>query len=245
MAKAFARSEALAWQVCRGQYGPLLTTLLVLCLAAPVLTGGVVKGALLDTVMSCVVLTGLYAADPGRRSLVIGFGLACLTLATHRLVTVYHFESLHAGHYLLILAVLAYTVRTILWSVIRDNRVTIETIKGAVCVYLLIGLTWVYVFVMIDMTFPHSFRIEPSLEGLVEGHLLVRRQLHHLLYFSFATLTTLGYGDIVPLRGVAQTACYLEAIVGQVFLTVLVARLVGMHISRPSSVADPGPAPDE
>ncbi len=237
MARVFVRSEALVWQVCRGQYGPLFTSLLFLCVAAPVLTGDVVKGALLDATMSCIVLTGLNAADPGRRSLVIGFALACLTLTTHRLVTIFHSEALHAGHYLVILAVLAYTARTILWAVIRDSRVTIETIKGAVCVYLLIGLTWVYVFVTIDMAFPGSFRIEPSSEGLAVGHILVRRQLHHLLYFSFATLTTLGYGDIVPLRGVAQTACYLEAIVGQVFLTVLVARLVGMHISRPS---DPG-----
>ena len=62
-----------------------------------------------------------------------------------------------------------------------------------------------------------------------------------LLYLSFCTLTTLGYGDIIPLRGVAQTACYLEAVVGQIFLTVLVARLVGMHISRPPAV----PLPEE
>ena len=72
-----------------------------------------------------------------------------------------------------------------------------------------------------------------STEVREAGHLLIRQDLHRLLYFSFCTLTTLGYGDVVPLRGFAQTACYMEAIVGQIFLTVLVARLVGMHISRP------------
>jgi hypothetical protein len=118
--------------------------------------------------------------------------------------------------------------------------VTIETIKGAVCVYLLVGLMWVYVFVMIDIAFPGSFRIEPTAEVRSTGHLLVRQDLHRLLYLSFCTLTTLGYGDIVPLRGIAQTACYLEAVFGQIFLTVLVARLVGMHISRPPAVPLPG-----
>jgi hypothetical protein len=241
MARAFAKSEALFLHVGRGQYGPLLTSLLVLCLAAPLLEGGTLKGALLDAVMCVIVLTGLYAADPRRRSLVIGFALASLTLATHRLVTVYHYEPLHALHYFLILIVLAYTARTILWAVIRDSQVTIETIKGALCVYLLIGLAWVYVFAAIDMAYPGSLKIPTSAESAERAHLLVRQDLHRLLYFSFCTLTTLGYGDIVPLRGVAQTACYLEAILGQIFLTVLVARLVGMHISKPPPVPAPGP----
>ena len=240
MAKAFERSEIMIWRVCRGQYGPLLMALLVLCLSAPALVGGTFKGTLLDAAMSCIVLTGLYAADPGRRALVIGFALACVTLATHRLVTVVHLEPLHLAHYAIILLVLAYTARTILWAVIRDSRVTIETIKGAVCVYLLGGLIWVYVFAMIDMTFPGSFRIALTGEELAAGHLLVRLDLHRLLYLSFCTLTTVGYGDIVPLRGAAQTACYLEAITGQIYLTVLVARLVGMHISR---APWDGPAP--
>ncbi|HEY2155318.1 MAG TPA: ion channel [Isosphaeraceae bacterium] len=241
MVRAFAKSELLVTRICRGQYGPLLTALLVLCVAAPVLTGSVFKGALLDAAMSCIVLTGLYAADPRRRSLVIGFALACITLATHRLIQFVHYEPLHMVHYALIFSVLAYTARTILWAVVRDSRVTLETIKGAVCVYLLIGLTWVYLFVMIDMATPGSFRIAPSAAAAAEGHLLIRQELHRLLYLSFCTLTTLGYGDIVPLRGVAQTACYLEAVVGQIFLTVLVARLVGMHISRPPAV----PLPEE
>jgi hypothetical protein len=245
MARASAKSKALLVHVGRGQYGPLLTALLVLCLAAPLLEGGPLKGAMLDTAMSAIVVTGLYAADPRRRSLVIGFTLACVTLATHRLVTVFHYEPLHALHYLLNLVILAYTARTILWAVIRDSQVTIETIKGALCVYLLIGLSWVYVFAAIDMAYPGSLKIPVSSESAERAHLLVRQDLHRLLYFSFCTLTTVGYGDIVPLRGVAQTASYLEAILGQIFLTVLVARLVGMHISQPPPVPAPGPEPDD
>jgi Ion channel len=236
MAKSLTKPETLVWRTCGGQYGPLLTALLFLCLAAPALTGGELKGALLDAAMSCIVLTGLYAAAPGRKAIVIGFALACLTLAMHRLVTIVHIEAIHALHYALNLAILVYAARTILWAVVRDRQVTIETIKGAVCVYLLLGLIWVYVFVTIDMVFPGSFRITMTAETKLVGHLLVRQELHRLLYLSFCTLTTLGYGDVIPLRSVAQTACYLEAVVGQVFLTVLVARLVGMHISRvPSS----------
>jgi hypothetical protein len=51
-----------------------------------------------------------------------------------------------------------------------------------------------------------------------------------LTYFSFVTLTTLGYGDIRPLTSFARTACWLEAVIGQLYLTVLIARLVGLHL---------------
>jgi hypothetical protein len=230
MANAITRSEALLARAFGGQYGPLLTSLLGLCLAAPGLTGGTVKGALQDAAMGCIVLAVVYSTAPGRRSLAVGLTLAFVALASHRISVRHHVEAVHV---LFLLAILAYATLTILAAVVRDTVVTVETIKGAVCVYLLIGLAWVYLFVQIDLVFPGSFRIEPSPEGVAEGHLLVRRQLPRLLYFSFSTLTTLGYGDIVPLRGPGQTACYLEAVVGQVYLTVLVARLVGMHISQP------------
>ena len=215
-----------------GRFGPLLVALLILCLAAPGLTGGPLKGGLLDILMSCIVLAGLYAANPRRRSIGIGLALTTATLAIHRMVTVSDADWLRGFHYALILSILAFAMLSILSAVVHDTVVTLETIKGAVCVYLLVGLAWVYVFALIDMIFPGSFKIAPSAEGAEVGHLLVRRQLPQLLYFSFATLTTLGYGDIVPLRGPSQTACYLEAIVGQMYLAVLVARLVGMHITH-------------
>jgi len=232
MVIAGARSQSMVFQVCAGQYGPLLTSLMALCVAAPGLTGGPVKGGLLDLVMSCIVLTGIHAASPNRRSVAVGLGLAFATLASHRYVTVFHDEFVHGLHYILTLSILVYAILAILSAVVRDSVVTIETIKGAVSVYLLIGLAWVYVFALIDMLFHGSFKIPLSPEGVAEGHLLIRRQLPRLLYLSFCTLTTLGYGDIVPLRSPAQTACYLEAVVGQIYLTVLVARLVGMHITR-------------
>lgn len=236
-----ARPKPMILQVCGGQYGPLLTSLIALCVAAPGLTGNSLKGVLLDFILSCIVLTGIYAASPNLGSIVVGLGLALATLATHRADSVIHDEFAHGLHYLITLAVLAYAIRAILAAVVRDSVVSIETIKGAVSVYLLIGLLWVYVFVLIDMLFHNSFRIDPQPEVSIEGHLLVRRQLPELLYLSFCTLTTLGYGDIVPLRGPAKTACYLEAVVGQIFLTVLVARLVGMHISRATSEVGTSP----
>jgi voltage-gated potassium channel len=184
--------------------------------------------------ISVVMLTGIYASSRLRRSVTIGAGLAVPALASHWGTYLIPHHVAYALHYTLTILLLSYATTTILAAVVGDAQVTIETIKGAVCVSLLLGLTWVYFFGLIDLSAPDSFRIAKGPDSLRAGHILVAEMFPRMVYFSFATLTTLGYGDIVPQSAPAQTFCYLEAIVGQVFLTVLVARLVGMHISQPS-----------
>ena len=87
-----------------------------------------------------------------------------------------------------------------------------------------------FAYVLIDIYFPSSF------SGLTlpvaDGHFLIAKHFFRYVYFSFTTLTTLGYGDIHPLSQPAQALTYLEAVAGQFYLTVLVARLVGLHLSK-------------
>jgi len=78
-----------------------------------------------------------------------------------------------ALHYGLSLVILAYTTCAILLAIIRDSQVTIETLKAAVCVYLLLGLVWVYVYALIDLALPGSFLIRLEDEGIHFGHLVV------------------------------------------------------------------------
>ena len=90
---------------------------------------------------------------------------------------------------------------------------------------MLIGYTWTFVYALLDATQPGAFRPpdQTSPTGLNERILELR-------YLSFMTLTTVGYGDVVPRSPTARTLCMLEAVMGQIYLTVLVARLVGLHI---------------
>ena len=221
-------------QLLGSRYGALLAALLLLLVLAPFVDRRVLASGLNDVLLCGVLTAGLYAATGLRRSLLFGLLMAVPVLATHRLASVVPYRAIHALHYALTIALLAYATRTILLAILVDSRVTIETIKGAICVYLLLGLTWAYLDAVIDLVSPNSFRFEvPEPTGDVIGHALVTENMTKLIYFSFCTLTTLGYGDIYPASAPARTFAYLEAIVGQVYLTVLVARLVGMHISQP------------
>ena len=110
---------------------------------------------------------------------------------------------------------------TMLSHVLKDEVVTGEKVSAAICVYLLIGLIWALLFSLAHYFEPGSFRIESA-------------DLSHFIYYSFITLSTLGYGDITPLSASARALSYVEAITGQLYLTVLVARLVGLHIAHHS-----------
>ena len=112
-------------------------------------------------------------------------------------------------------------VALILSHVLRAERVSREKIFGALSVYLIFGVVWGLVFMLEDFLVPGSFRYG---EGVRTGA--------EMVYFSFVTLTTLGYGDIVPISPSARALATLEALTGQLYLTVLVARLVALHITH-------------
>ena len=113
----------------------------------------------------------------------------------------------------------------------KVSPANINRLVGAGCIYLLSGSIWGIVYFLLSVVSPASFA------GIVGE--TWSEQLNEFTYHSFVTLTTLGYGDVTPVEPVARTLCYLEAVLGQLYLTVLVAALVGMHIANRRSVFSP------
>lgn len=108
-------------------------------------------------------------------------------------------------------------------QVFRRDRVDLNKIVGALCIYLLIGAVWAIFYQLLEDLVPGSFA---GVDGH-QGYALSWR----LLYFSFVTLTTLGYGDVLPLTVYAESLVLLEAILGQFYLAVLVAGLISAYLS--------------
>jgi hypothetical protein len=117
------------------------------------------------------------------------------------------------------ISVLFYLVTIYLLSkrLFHTHKVTSDTIKGGICAYLLIGFAWATLYSLLIQVNPESFTISAGKEMMY-------------VHFSFTTLTTLGYGDIVPRTRFAAILTNSEAILGQLYLTIFVARLVGLYI---------------
>jgi hypothetical protein len=112
-----------------------------------------------------------------------------------------------------------------LWHLIRAQRVTTETLIGAVSGYLLLGIAFGLVFGIIEVVTPGALRL-----GLTDGASLTAKG-PSLLYFSFITLTTVGYGDITPVSDGARLLAMAEGVTGQFYIAAVVARLISLQVS--------------
>ncbi len=182
---------------------------------------------------SFVLVATVYAVARHQRTAWIAIGLAVPAVLLQITGAATESEPIQMASHILDVLFLSMAIVLILGNLFRALDVTVDTICGALCVYLLIGVTWANLYSLLDYFEPvPSFRFafvaegeDPPLRMGGEGSVLP-------IYYSFVTLTTLGYGDIVPLTGAARMVTIAEAVLGQLYLTVLVARMVGMHIAH-------------
>lgn len=129
----------------------------------------------------------------------------------------------------------AFIAVTILAAVLRDPIVTGDTISGALCVYFLIAMVWMFLYLLLEAVHPGSFRIADGASPVGDTAHRAPDPVSLFLYFSLVTISTVGFGDIVPITGPTRGLVALEGIVGQFYLAVLVARLVGLYITSKTS----------
>ncbi|MGI9283796.1 MAG: ion channel [Pseudomonadales bacterium] len=117
----------------------------------------------------------------------------------------------------------AYILVVLIDYVLSRQLVILDIIFAVMCAYLILVSAWMFVYSCIELSIPDSFSL-PETEGY-------QAQLQEFLYYSFVTLSTLGYGDITPLTSYAKSWSIIEAIIGQFYLAIVLARLVGLRIS--------------
>ncbi len=132
----------------------------------------------------------------------------------------------------------AYVTWSQLRSLLKQREVTGETISMSISVYLLFGLTWGLLYIVIFTLHPDAFSFGTS-PGVSADHVFPI-----FIYFSLTTLSTIGFGDITPLSLQARYAAVAEGITGQFYLAILVARLVGMQMSRAAAPSTSIPGDD-
>lgn len=127
--------------------------------------------------------------------------------------------------------VIAVALVQILHWTIRQSQATLDTVLACICAYLLIGLWFAYVYSMTETLWRGSFLDHGRLLHDLGGPERPMHRYLDLLYFSFTTLTTLGFGDVLPMRPVARSLAMVEALIGQAYMATFVSFIVGIYIS--------------
>ena len=206
----------------------LLIALLSLALAHPFLPPESFGHAVFQVTISAVLIAALWAVSRHRGVLAVGLSLAVPTFVAAWMQHFVHQRWLTAVYLVLGALFLAFTAIVVLRQTLGGAAVTTDTIAGAICFYLLLGVIWALIYALIELGHPGSF-LDGGRPVSSAGH---RALVPELLYLSLVTLSTVGDGDTLPVTQQARMLAALEGIIGPLYLAVLIARLVGLAASR-------------
>lgn len=200
----------------------LLGTLVLFFVTAPWVEA-IPHGDLIEALMMSMLLTMAMLAVGGRKQTLI----VCLVLLVPALCAKW-FNHLHPHHVpayvfsIFGLVFIAFVVTNLLRHIMRASHIDTEILCAAISAYLMLGLLWMVAYMMVARISPDAFSISgPGPPRVMTGF--------DAFYFSFVTLSTVGYGDITPVSKVARMLAVMEAVVGMFFVTLLIARLVTMY----------------
>ena len=221
-------------QETNGRLRFLFAALMILVAVMPFLRPGALGAGILQVLFTLLLFSGLYAVSDGKRALVVAAVFAGPALVFDWAGRFTSNPAVGGIGALLLAGFLVFTATEILKYVVRARHVTSELIFGAVCVYLMMGIVGALLFAVLDLWSPGSLRLPPAAGNAMDD----ATQFSAVAYYSFVTLTTLGYGDITPVSRLARSLSTMEAVTGQLYLAVLVARVVGLQIAQSTRASD-------
>jgi len=204
------------------KYNHLLVGIVVLFLVGPLYLQMNLKFPLIMCIFFTIVQLALGAIIDNKRllllyRLLVLIALACMLLSERQFIGIRVSNLLYATGKTAYIIFLLLAIRLFIGRILTAEQITIDKIKGGVCLYLLTGIMWSFLYEIIYRFDSAAFRLE-SVNRL------------SFLYYSYSTLTSLGLGDIIPTNDFAVSLTCLEAIAGQMFIAVFIAGLIGRYI---------------
>ena len=211
------------WQKSiQNKYSQLLTIIILLFLAAPTLQGTLGE-ILISAVFLGTIIAIIRTFNLNKRFFFLLLILAGTSFSLDIYAKLYGDFEVDKLFLVLVRVINSLFIFAALVTINRNifsvKKVNADTIKGGIAVFFLIGLLWTLLYSIVFILDPNAFSL--SGETLDE--------LNSMFYFSFTTLTTLGYGDITPISSIARTLANLQAITGLMYPSIFIARLVGLY----------------
>ena len=199
----------------------LLLTELAFILGYPFVIETAVHDELFRLLAALIFCAALYAVMGRGLITLVAFILGVPAIGIHLANVFGYLLSWQVATLALGVLFLGYATTIFIWAIVQKPSVTVDTLAGAVSAYMLVGITYGLAYGMIEQIQPGSFRdtVQPGKHFMPS----------ELIFFSFVTLTTVGYGDIIPWGPHARSLAMLEAVTGIMYPAVLIGRLVGLR----------------
>lgn len=210
----------------QANFGYLLIGLLVMLLAGPVFHDVTGQSPVVVTqiTFATTLIVGIWSLTDTRRWFVFGMVLVAVEIVS---TIVSLLRPSPVAETIGLVTALAFCMLSLVIALrhaLFGRRMDLNRLIGGICVYLLLGVVIGILNMFVYRFIPHSFSGLPDIDAQSRGM--------DLLYYSFVTMTTLGYGDITPEGSIARVLAYLAAIAGQFYIAILVGTLVGMYLSQ-------------
>ena len=220
MTRKVWRSFSRFWDTDQGLSLFLIMIVVVVFILPPLGSLGIFGRFIVDIFFSLLLISGIASMSGQGKAFIIITGIAVIALVFRWTDSLIPSPTLYILNYIATITSAILFCMVILARVLKKGPITFHRIEGAIAVYLLLGLTWSNAFELVEYLNPGSFT----------GALTGSGRFSSWMYFSFVTLATLGYGDIAPVHPVARSLAVAEAITGQLYLAILIARLVSQEL---------------
>lgn len=216
------------WSLIRSRNMYLLIAMMTYFIYSPFVVNSHFSHLMISLLIAIIVLICINIVSYNKFSVTTSIVLAIITLAEFSTIRIFGPSQERYLLYFATNAIFLFIMTIcVIYSVAKHQVITIDTLLGAICGYLLIGLTWSDIYLVISSFDLNAFSYHLALDGNS-----FRDNVQHFIYFSYITLTTVGYGDIVPRNDVARTFAWLEAVIGQIYLAMWISQLVALHIAQ-------------
>lgn len=215
--------KSILGPIFRFRFQFMLVTLFFYIVLVPFIQDYVRIRNLLDIFFIFILISSIYAVGEKKGNAITAVVLVAVLAFFDWVGPVIQVPNTDIAGTVLGICFFGFVIFSILSFIFHQDIVTQEVISASVSVYLLMGIAWAMIYNLLERIYPGSFLYSDAQAA---------NEKMIFSYYSFVTLTTLGYGDISPVTSKAATLSVAEAIIGQLYLTVLIARLVGLHISH-------------
>ena len=219
-------AQSLSQATIQQQFFFLLVALLLVLVLFPYLEEGQLSNLVFTFLISLVLLAAINGVSHRKDLMIVAICLSIPAVVGGWLSALSENFWLTVGANVAVIVYLTFTVGVILAHILKTHqtaKTTVDLLYGAISSYLMMGIGWSFLYMLVQTVEPGSFFVSPELK--IDAIL----NQGDFIYYSFATLTTLGYGDITPVSSQARSLAILEAVTGTLFIAVLIARLIGQN----------------